>query len=262
MRKPDKALTVEFRNLSEIEVRDSNDGQKIVGYAAVYGQKTEILPGWNEVIEPGAFDNVLATNPDTVATVNHDDTHVLGRTVSGTLKLSTDDKGLRYEITPPDTQVARDTVALLKRGDLRGASFGFVCGGHDSWTHDADGSDTRHIHGFEKLLDVSVVTRPAYEGASAQVRSLPQSMPVELRSRIETSTSAEEKRSDDEDGDEQQQCKCGCDECQNGDCEGCTNPDCDDPYCVRCSQQRSALHRKFMEMRFRALKTDAEVFYL
>ncbi|MCT7656157.1 HK97 family phage prohead protease [Oceanimonas sp. NS1] len=61
------------------------------------------------------------------ALFNHDPNFVLGRTRSGTLALSVDADGLRYEIDPPDTQTVRDLVlAPLARGDITGSSFAFA----------------------------------------------------------------------------------------------------------------------------------------
>jgi HK97 family phage prohead protease len=51
---------------------------------------------------------------------------VLGRNKSGTLRLSVDGIGLRYEIDPPDTQAARDLIESLRRGDVSGSSFAFL----------------------------------------------------------------------------------------------------------------------------------------
>ena len=68
---------------------------KIVGYAAVFDQESEPLGGFVEVIAPGAFDDVLGA--DVRALFNHDANYLLGRTASGTLTLSVDAVGLRYE---------------------------------------------------------------------------------------------------------------------------------------------------------------------
>ena len=54
------------------------------------------------------------------ALFNHERGALLGRTCSGTLRLSEDGTGLRYEIDLPDTTVGRDVAALLERGDLTG----------------------------------------------------------------------------------------------------------------------------------------------
>jgi len=103
----------------------------ITGYAAVYYDGT---PGtefqlWENTVErilPGSFDSALARKDDARALFNHDPNLVLGRVSSGTLRLSADSKGLKYEIVPPVTRTAEDLVAMIQRGDVTGSSFEFL----------------------------------------------------------------------------------------------------------------------------------------
>jgi HK97 family phage prohead protease len=112
---------------------------------------------------------------DVVALFNHDANLVLGRTTNGTLDLQIREKGLAYAITPPDTQLGRDTVTLLRRQDLTGASFAFsIAKGGETWTQAADGTAIRTVTAVGELYDVSVVTRPAYPSSTAALRSLEQ----------------------------------------------------------------------------------------
>jgi HK97 family phage prohead protease len=39
--------------------------------------------------------------------------------------VSEDDTGLRFELTPPNTQLGNDVLELVERGDISGMSFGF-----------------------------------------------------------------------------------------------------------------------------------------
>lgn len=94
---------------------------------------------------------------------------VLGRTKAKTLFLRTDTRGLGAEILPPDTQLGRDAVESIRRGDLDGMSFGFrVPDGGDRWSV-VDGWDYRELIDVD-LIEVSVVTFPQYTGTSAQVQ--------------------------------------------------------------------------------------------
>ena len=175
---------IERRNITtEFRLSDSDQPTTIQGYGAVFNSAgTNGL--WTEVIDPHAFDNVVASNPDVRALWNHNPDHVLGRTAAGTLSLSIDARGLSYSIQPPDTQVARDLITSMRRKDVTGSSFGFICA-RDQWTDNADGTVTRTILEIGELLDVSPVTYPFYGAADSSVRSMPDSMPAEYRSRFE-----------------------------------------------------------------------------
>ena len=159
---------IERRALAGVEVRA--DGEPaITGYAAVFNSLSEELWGFREIIMPGAFDRALKEKHDVRALVNHDPNQIIGRTKSGTLKLDVDDKGLRVDITPPDTQVGRDVLASLKRGDLDGMSFAFRTLS-DQWRTE-DGEEIRELLDLE-LVDVSVVAYPAYSDTSVSARAL------------------------------------------------------------------------------------------
>jgi len=160
---------------SDIELKAIDDDEtkaaKIVGYGAKFNSRSENLGGFTEIIAEGAFDDVLEN--DVRALFNHDENIVLGRTISGTLGLSVDDTGLRYEIDPPDTQLVRDMViSPMRRGDIDQSSFGFYIG-EDDWKEDrSSGAVTRTILKVERLLDVSPVTYPAYPDTSVAMRKL------------------------------------------------------------------------------------------
>lgn len=158
----------------KVEVRDEGQSPKIRGYAAVYYDGTpeseyRLWEGAVERIMPGAFDHALRSeDDDVVALFNHNPSLILGRRQAGTLRLSEDSRGLIYEIDPPDTQVGRDLVASLRRGDVRGSSFMFGVR-DESWTKDGP-RDVRELRSVT-LHDVGPVTFPAYEATSAGVRS-------------------------------------------------------------------------------------------
>ena len=66
--------------------------------------------------------------------LNHDPNIVLGRTKSGTLRLSSDQRGLRFECDLPESR--SDLAEAVARGDLDGASFRFKVGEED-WSGDS-----------------------------------------------------------------------------------------------------------------------------
>lgn len=147
-----------------LEVRA--EGRKLVGYAATFNNETRIAD-FTETIAPGAFQRSLSGGTDILALVDHDKSRVLARTKSGTLRLSEDTRGLRFEIDVPDTSAGRDVLALAARGDLGGMSFGFtVEDGGDEWR-----GDKRTLRNVT-LHEVSVVQSwPAYDGTMVQARA-------------------------------------------------------------------------------------------
>ncbi len=147
-------------------------GTKIVGYGATFNSLSENLGGFREIIKPGSFDGVM--QDDVRGLFNHDRNFVLGRTKSGTLHLSIDDEGLRYEIDAPSTQTVQDLVlAPMLRGDIDASSFQFkVAHDGERWFYDDDGLLTREITKFARLYDVGPVAFPAYPDATAASRSM------------------------------------------------------------------------------------------
>lgn len=157
--------------LEELRVDTSNEdaGPSITGYAAVFDKPSLPIMGmFRETIAPGAFDKVLKGTPDVRALFNHSPDYVLGRTKAKTLSINQDERGLAVDIQPPDTTWARDLITSMQRGDISQMSFAFTVG-KDEWSQDGK---QRTIREFASLLDVSVVTYPAYPQTSAQARSL------------------------------------------------------------------------------------------
>jgi HK97 family phage prohead protease len=163
---------------TSIEYRDIGNGEKrpvIVGYAAVFNSESRNLGGFVEVIHPGAFDSILATNPDVIGVYNHSKDKLLARSANGTLKLKPDSYGLRYEMGPlPRTQTAEEVVELVSGGYVTGSSFAFAVKNTpsergDRWGMTSSGIRRREVLSVGKLEDVGPVVRPAFEAASVVV---------------------------------------------------------------------------------------------
>ncbi len=141
---------------------------RIVGHASVFGQEADIGGWFREKVAAGAFRRALAED-DVRALFNHDPNIVLGRNRAGTLKLTEDEVGLAYDISPPDTLAARDLLTSIERGDVSQSSFGFRVL-REEWDDRSD-PPLRTILEVE-LFDVSPVTFPAYPTTDVAVRSL------------------------------------------------------------------------------------------
>lgn len=148
-----------------------NASKRIVGYAATFETPTTYAyGGLREILVAGAFRSAI-TSDDVRALVNHDPNHVLGRSKagSGTLKLSEDEIGLRFELELPDTQLARDLYTLIARGDVSEMSFSFDYGEEEK--RDFNGETVRAITRVSRLWDIAIVTFPAFPNTLALARA-------------------------------------------------------------------------------------------
>jgi len=139
-------------------------------YAAVFNSWSQDLDWFREKVMPNAF-NVALERSDARALLNHDANHLLGREKSGTLTLSIDEIGLRYSLVLPHHR--HDIVELIDRGDLAENSFAFRIA-KDEWIDHPDGTTDRIVHEIETIVDISLVTYPAYLDTSLALRSYTQ----------------------------------------------------------------------------------------
>ncbi len=138
-------------------------GDRIVGHAVVFDARSRDLGGFVEVCRPSAVDRSLSG--DVVALYNHDAGAVLGRTPK-TLQLRKDDRGLAFELEPAATQVGRDALELVRRGDVTGASFGFRTV-RDAWRTEG-GTTIRELLDIE-IAEISLTAFPAYQQTDATI---------------------------------------------------------------------------------------------
>tara|TARA_R110001592_G_scaffold20859_1_gene84264 strand:+ start:3126 stop:4265 length:1140 start_codon:yes stop_codon:yes gene_type:complete len=147
--------------IENLEFRAEDDENVVIGYGSVFNSLSNELGGFKEIIAPGAFDGRL--EDDVRFLFNHDPNMLLARSTNGTLKMSIDEVGLRYEAAIPDTSVGRDIITLLKNNTLSENSFAFVVE-DDSWEV-KEGQNIRTINKVSMLADISLVSYPAYSSA-------------------------------------------------------------------------------------------------
>lgn len=163
----------EERRAFPFEFRADGDGespQTISGYGALFNVLSENLGGFREQIAPGAFDGVL--EDDVRALFNHDPNLILARS-PGTLSLSVDSTGLRYEFEVGTRSYEADLLESIQRGDVSQSSFAFWVE-EDEWDEDDEGRIVRTIVKVRRLYDVSPVTYPGYTDTSVAARGLDQ----------------------------------------------------------------------------------------
>lgn len=181
--------------LNKISLRKDGEKQKLEGYAAVFNRLSVMLWGFREKIEPGFFENSLSD--DIRMLWQHDSAWVLGRTRARTLMVWEDERGLGFENEPPNTQIGRDAMVSIERGDVDQMSFGFtVLPNGDEWYEEDDGTLVRTLkRGGGKLTEISPVTFPAYKDTSVDiVRNAPEWVQRALKPGANDSRAAEKAR--------------------------------------------------------------------
>lgn len=160
-----------------LEVRAAADGgpTELAGYASVFEQWSEIRDiwgaSWMESVARGAYAKTIG-EADVRALFNHNPDVVLGRNRAGTLELSEDATGLRDVIRPPDNAWGRPVLDAVQRGDITGQSIAFQVI-KERWERPAARGELAKRTILEaRLVDVSVVTFPAFEQTSVQARAM------------------------------------------------------------------------------------------
>lgn len=154
---------------------EAKDDGIIEGYASVYNQKVNIGDWFYEVIERGAFDSTDLT--DVLLFTNHDMNKInLARSRknngNSTMQLTPDEIGLkiRASIDIENNYESKALYSAISRGDLDGMSFRFLIGDEEWEDLDTD-MPTRKIKSISKVIEVSAVNIPAYDGTSIYMRS-------------------------------------------------------------------------------------------
>lgn len=161
------------------EIRQINnnieiENRHISGYAAVFNSPSVPEIGWIETICDGAITDETIKSSDIFAKFNHDDNKILARSKNGegSLTLTLDEHGLKYEFDAPNTALGDELLEYLKRGEITSSSFCFSISKEpnaEEW-YKEDDQIYRKIYKIEKLYDVSPVFQPAYEDTTCSKR--------------------------------------------------------------------------------------------
>ena len=154
--------------VSGLELREVDGSLRFSGCASATNRTYRV--GWfDETIRSGAFAKTLSERPDTQLLIGHEGLP-LARTLSGTLRLSEDQRGLMVDadLDPNDPDVQR-LAPKVARGDLTEMSFAFrVPKGRDSWNDDYDAREISEVDIHRG--DVSVVAYGANPYTSFSLR--------------------------------------------------------------------------------------------
>jgi HK97 family phage prohead protease len=183
-----KANEPEVRtNSVDFEVRAEGDGMTFTGYASVFNSPSQDLGGFVEYVAPGAFKRSLQSRNEVKLLWNHDSGEPLASLRGGSMQLVEDERGLKVTAQLPNTTRGRDIAELLRTKVIDSMSFGFNVI-KDNWSRDGQ---TRTLESV-RLFEVSIVSFPAYESTTAQVRSQPTINPDQLADALLKLESGEE----------------------------------------------------------------------
>ena len=146
--------------------------RSLSGCAVAYNVPAR-LPGYTEVVAPGAFTNLRS--PSIRFTREHSD-RLLARTGSGTLRLLNSPTALNFEVSLPRTEDGRATWELAQRQDYPGVSIGFYTD-DDEWSNDGRHRTIRRA----RLDHIAATATPAYEDTSIQTASRRAGSNLEMR---------------------------------------------------------------------------------
>ena len=149
---------------SQFRAVEEGDKKIVEGYFIVFNERTEMWPGFFEMIHPDAIDDFS----DVRALYNHNNDLVLGSTLNDTLKLTKDERGLKgsIEINEND-QEALNAYWRIQRGDIQGCSFGFWPISEEYI--DSDDATVAVVKRLE-LIEVSPCVFPAYPQTEIHAR--------------------------------------------------------------------------------------------
>lgn len=200
---------IEYR-MTQSEMEASRADAKISGYGIVFNSDSLPMQMYEngrivEVVERIKPESLKDCDMrDIICAYNHNFEKVMGRTTSGTMKISRDQRGIRYTVQTPETTYANDVIELIQRGDVRGSSFVFTMDyeeGYDIKQRE-DGKLEATPKKITKIYEMGPVITPAYPETTAENRS---SLLEQAVKRFLNEKDAAEQRNEAPDGEDKQQ---------------------------------------------------------
>ena len=154
---------------------EGGQGKTLSGLAIPYNSPSVLIDEddaqFVEVILPGAFDETINDSAAEIMMLySHDWEAPLARRSAGRLDIRSEQDGVYFTATPPDTTRTQDLVKDISAGNMQGVSFGFVAT-EDRWSKTPEGVPLREVvRGI--LYEISPVVNPAYPDTAIASRSL------------------------------------------------------------------------------------------
>jgi HK97 family phage prohead protease len=163
--------------LEEVRAEDGSVSYRMKGTPVVYNREVVIYEDnsfrMTEVIEPGAARDALL-RAEQVLLWNHDSSKPMASRKNNTLIAREDDRGVHIEADAGGTVWGRNGVEAIRAGLVDKMSFGFYLK-NDGYTEERTAENgkrlyKRTIKKFDRIVDFSPVTYPAYQDTEVSAR--------------------------------------------------------------------------------------------
>jgi hypothetical protein len=162
------------------EAEGGGESRTIEGYAIVFDEQSVLMcdywDAYREVIEKGAVTAEDLKGFDIKMTIWHNRERLLARSNKGkgTLRLSVDDKGVKYEFEAPHTADGDTALELVRLGNLSGSSFTYWTdeANNVSYEKDADGVIIRHVKKISEVMEMTIASDPAFSQTTVSAREV------------------------------------------------------------------------------------------
>lgn len=162
------------------EAPEGKESRTIEGYAIVFGVESVLMADYwdpyREVIEKGAVTAEDLKKWDIKMTIWHNRERLLARSNKGkgTLTLTVDDKGVKYEFDAPHTPDGDTALENVKLGNLSGSSFTYWTdeANNVSYEKNEEGVIIRHVNKISEVMEMTIASDPAFSQTTVSAREL------------------------------------------------------------------------------------------
>lgn len=163
-----------------VDEANNVESRVIEGYSVVFGVESVIIAEdgrlFREIIEHGAVTEEQLAGWDIKMTMYHNREKLLARSNKGegTLRLSVDEVGVKYEFEAPNTADGDAALELVKRGDLGGSSFTYWSDEQNSvrYQRNRDGMLYRYVSRVDWCGEMTIAADPAFTQTTVNAREV------------------------------------------------------------------------------------------
>ena len=185
---PVKVNEREYRsiNLAGIEIREEQDGRKVVeGYATTFNEEYKLWGDERYQVLESVDGNAFAETDMTDVIMQYDhEGRVFARLSNGTLELKADGHGLKMRADLGGTELGRQLYEEINGGYTTKMSFGFSVRKVErkEERNEETGAITVHrkITEIKKLYDISAVSLPANDATEISARNIGEGVIAEI----------------------------------------------------------------------------------